>query len=78
MKRTEKRSLTEEYRKWFNLYAKQVREDTGNEAVKRQTIKIFRCSLRGMLQLLWGAGEITEDEYKKLTKEVEHEFSTEE
>ena len=71
------KKIIDEYRKWYNLYLRQIRENTDTNERKACRVKICYEELLGMLLLLWGAKEITEEEYKKLKEELDSEFSTE-
>lgn len=69
--------MIEEYRTWFKIYHKFLKQIKVDESIKAEYVEGYRHELTGMLTLMSGMKVITEEEYETMCKEVEKEFNTE-
>lgn len=72
-----KEKMIEEYRTWFKIYHKFLKQIKVDESIKAEYVEGYRHELTGMLTLMSGMKVITEEEYETMCKEVKEEFNTE-
>lgn len=72
-----KEKMIAEYRMWFKIYHKFLKQIKVDELIKAEYVEEYRHELEGMLTLMSGMKVITDKEYETMCKEVEEEFNTE-
>ena len=72
-----KEKMIAEYRTWFKIYHKFLKQIKVDESIKAEYAEDYRHKLEGMLTLMSGMKVITDEEYLTMYKEVEKEFNTE-
>ena len=72
-----KEKMIAEYRTWFKIYHKFLKQIKVDESIKAEYAEEYRHKLEGMLTLMFGMRVITEEKYETMCKEVEEEFNPE-
>ena len=72
-----KEKMIAEYRMWFKIYHKFLKQIKVDELIKAEYAEEYRHELEGMLTLMSGMKVITDKEYETMCEEVKEEFNTE-
>ena len=72
-----KEEMLKEYKKWFNTYYERAMDSKDAKGTQALLVDIWRNKLQGMVLFMWTMKVITEDDYLKMTLEVDATFNTE-